>query len=126
MNIPKEELQQLSNTVREAVSECNYLEYDFTDWCEGSSLLMWYLVKEKYNITGKDNYVASGKFKGHGHFWNVINGVIVDTTVDQFARIKTGIISSKTVKNYKQKATILDDVEDVKELMSEEIKYILQ
>lgn len=124
MNIPKEDLQQLSNIVREAVSECNYLEYDFTDWCEGSSLLLWYLVKEKYNITGKDNYVASGTFKDKGHFWNVINGVLIDTTVDQFAKVKTGIVSSKTSKNYKQKATILDDIEDVKQLMSEEIEYI--
>lgn len=118
------ELQQLNYIVRKSVSECNDLDYDFTDWCEGASSLMWYLVKEKYNIDTKDNYIALGTFKNKGHYWNVINGIIIDTTIDQFGKLKTGIISAKSTKNYKQKSTLLTDIEDIKSLMSEEIDYI--
>ena len=59
-----------------------YLRSDFKDWCEGASSIMYYILS---NYTDeKDFHIMSGKFDGYGHEWIVINGEIVDATVDQF------------------------------------------
>lgn len=63
-------------------SDSEYLRSDFTDWCEGASSIMYYILS---NYTDeKDFHIMSGKFDGYGHEWVVINGEIVDATVDQF------------------------------------------
>ena len=59
-----------------------YLRSDFKDWCEGASSIMYYILS---NYTDeKDFHIMSGKFDGYGHEWIVINGEILDATVDQF------------------------------------------
>lgn len=59
-----------------------FLRSDFTNWCEGASSIMYYILS---NYTDeKDFHIMSGKFDGYGHEWIVINGEIVDATVDQF------------------------------------------
>ena len=43
---------------------------------------MYYILS---NYTDeKDFHIMSGKFDGYGHEWIVINGEIIDATVDQF------------------------------------------
>ena len=59
-----------------------FLRSDFTNLCEGASSIMYYILS---NYTDeKDFHIMSGKFDGYGHEWIVINGEIVDATVDQF------------------------------------------
>ena len=63
-------------------SDGEYLRSDFTDWCEGASSIMHYILS---NYTDeKDFHIMSGKFNGYSHEWIVVNGEIVDATVDQF------------------------------------------
>lgn len=63
-------------------TEDEYLRSDFTDWCDGASSIMYYILS---NYTDeKDFHIMSGKFNGCGHEWIVVNGEIVDATVDQF------------------------------------------
>lgn len=59
------------------------------------------------------NEVAEGTFKGNGHFWNIIDGVVVDTTIDQFGRYKPGIINKKHLKNYNIKKKVEFNREDL-------------
>ena len=59
-----------------------YLRSDFKDWCEGASSIMYYILS---NYTDEKYFhIMSGRFDGYGHEWIVINGEIVDATVDQF------------------------------------------
>ena len=59
-----------------------YLCSDFTGWCEGASAIMYYILT---NYTEeKDVHVINGTFNNFGHEWIVVNGEIIDATVDQF------------------------------------------
>lgn len=59
-----------------------YLRSDFTNWCEGATSIMHYILSNYTEET--DFHIMSGKFKGYGHKWIVVNGEIFDATVDQF------------------------------------------
>lgn len=63
-------------------SDGEYLRSDFTDWCEGASSIMYYILS--HYSDEKDFHIMSGKFNGYVHEWVVVNGEIVDATVDQF------------------------------------------
>lgn len=85
----------IRNKMNDIIEE---IQGDFTDWCELGTMLMYRLVKE--NHPEFKNEIALGKYKNNNHFWNIINDTIVDTTIDQFGRIKVGVINSKWLKNY--------------------------
>ena len=59
-----------------------YLRSDFTNWCEGTTSIMHYILSNYTEET--DFHIMSGKFKEYGHKWIVVNGEIFDATVDQF------------------------------------------
>ena len=59
-----------------------YLRSDFTNWCEGATSIMHYILSNYTEET--DFHIMSGKFKEYGHKWIVVNGEIFDATVDQF------------------------------------------
>lgn len=71
---------------------------DFTDWCELGTMLLFRLIRDKE--PNWENKVVRGYYKDNGHFWNVVNGMIVDTTVDQFGKIKPGVVNKKWLNNY--------------------------
>lgn len=59
-----------------------YLRSDFTGWCEGASSIIHYILS---NYTDeKDFHIISGRFNGYCHKWIVVDGGIIDATVDQF------------------------------------------
>lgn len=66
-----------------------------------------------------------GTFNCKGHFWNVIEGIIVDTTIDQFGEYEPGVIDKKYIKNYKVKNKIEFDIYDL-EHITEEIYPLLE
>lgn len=73
-----------------------YLRSDFTDWCEGASAIMYYILT---NYTEeKDVHIVNGTFNNFGHEWIVVNGEIIDATVDQFGD-DYSIYSSSLYKN---------------------------
>ena len=73
-----------------------YLRSDFTDWCEGASAIMYYILT---NYTEEEDvHIVNGTFNNFGHEWIVINGEIVDATVDQFGD-DYSIYSSSLYKN---------------------------
>lgn len=41
-----------------------------------------------------------GEFNGNGHFWNIVNGIYVDITVDQFGDYKYGVVSESNIHQY--------------------------
>ena len=95
-------LNHYTNEIRNKMNEIiEEIDNDFTDWCELGTMLMYRLIKEKF--PNADNKAVLGFYNGNGHFWNEINGVIVDTTVDQFGKIKVGVVNKKWLKNYKIK-----------------------
>lgn len=87
------------------------INYDFTGWCELGTMLMYRLVRD--TIPTLKNEVAFGWYKESGHFWNIIDGEIIDITVDQFGTIKPGIINKKWTKNYKIKNIKIFEEEDL-------------
>lgn len=73
-----------------------YLCSDFTDWCEGASAIMYYILT---NYTEEKMFhIANGTFNNFGHEWIVVNGEIIDATVDQFGD-DYSIYSSSLYKN---------------------------
>lgn len=72
-----------------------YLRSDFTDWCEGASAIMYYILT---NYTEEDVHIVNGTFNNFGHEWIVVNGEIIDATVDQFGD-DYSIYSSSLYKN---------------------------
>lgn len=72
--------------VRDALNNMDgyCLKNDFTDWCEGSSMLIYYIADKYMQISKDKNKIIYGQFKGEPHFWNVINDEIYDATIDQF------------------------------------------
>ena len=63
-------------------SENEYLRSDFTNWCDGASAIIYYILSNYTDI--KDVHIMTGYFNGHGHAWIVTDGEIIDATVDQF------------------------------------------
>lgn len=98
-------------------SDREYLRSDFTDWCAGASSIMHYILS---NYTEeKDFHIISGKFNGYGHEWIVVNGEILDATVDQFGD-DYSIYSSSLYKDLYQ-----EEAEDFEPLMFDDwIEYI--
>ena len=73
-----------------------YLRSDFTDWCEGASAIMYYILT---NYTEEEDvHIVNGTFNNFGHEWIVVNGEIMDATVDQFGD-DYSIYSSSLYKN---------------------------
>ena len=73
-----------------------YLRSDFTDWCEGASAIMYYILT---NYTEEEDvHIVNGTFNNFGHEWIVVNGEIIDATVDQFGD-DYSIYSSRLYKN---------------------------
>lgn len=95
INIINDEIRNKMNSIIEEI------QGDFTDWCELGSMLMYRFVKE--NLPQLNIKIIEGTFKDEGHFWNEINGIIVDTTIDQFGKYKSGVVNKKFIKNYKTK-----------------------
>lgn len=60
------------------------LEGDFTDWCEGSAMLVHYIADKYMKIDKRKNRIIYGYFNQEAHVWNLINGEIYDATIDQF------------------------------------------
>ena len=114
MEYSKEELtlnwyvETIRKTMNYIIEEING---DFTDWCELGTMLLFRLIRDRE--PSWDNKVARGYYKNDGHFWNVINGVVVDTTVDQFGGIKPGVINKKWLKNYTVDKFVNFDEEDL-------------
>lgn len=73
-----------------------YLRSDFTDWCEGASAIMHYILSNYTNE--KEFYIKAGEFNGFPHQWVVLNGEILDATVDQFGD-EYSIYTSKLYSN---------------------------
>lgn len=113
--------------VGEIRDKMNYIIYeidgDFTGWCELGTMLLFRIIKDHH--PNFSNEAIEGTFNGKGHFWNVIENVIVDTTVDQFGKYEPGIIDKRYTKNYKVKKKVEFDIEDL-ESMTEEIYQILE
>ncbi|HCL4447267.1 TPA: hypothetical protein N2D16_002872 [Clostridium botulinum] len=94
INIYSSKVRKTLNSMIEEINE------DFTGWCELTSMMMYRIIKENFpNI--KENKIVEGRFKNEGHYWNIIDDVIVDLTIDQFGRYKIGIINKRWLKNYK-------------------------
>jgi len=90
----------LSDIIREKMNSIiEEIDGDFVGWCELATESMKEAVS-KYIPEIKFNEVYKGKFKNEGHFWNVIDGVIVDLTIEQFGKYKSGIINKKFLNNY--------------------------
>lgn len=98
-------------------TDSEYLRSDFTDWCGGASSIVYYILS---NYTDeKDFHIISGKFNGYGHEWVVVNGEIIDATVDQFGD-DYSIYSSTLYRELYQ-----EEGEDFKPLMFDDwIEYI--
>lgn len=114
MKYSKEELilnwyvETIRNKMNEIIEEIND---DFTDWCELGTMLLFRLIRDKEPTW--DNKVVRGYYNGNGHFWNVMNGVIVDTTIDQFGRIKPGVVNKKQLRNYTVNKFVKFDEDDL-------------
>ena len=81
-----------------------YLRSDFTDWCEGASAIMYYILT---NYTEEEDvHIVNGTFNNFGHEWIVVNGEIIDATVDQFGD-DYSIYSSSLYKNLYRQSLIL-------------------
>jgi hypothetical protein len=117
------QLESLSTLTRNVLNSCYNLNNNFTNWCDAGSCLLWYFVDSKYHLHTKDNYITFGKFNNEGHFWNVVNGIIVDNTVDQFGNYKTGVVTLDTAKQYTEKFIELWDRNLISSMMENEIKY---
>jgi hypothetical protein len=117
------QLNELSNTTRKVLNSYYNLNNNFTNMCDAGSCLLWYFVDSKYHLTIRDNYITFGTFKDKGHFWNVVKGIIVDTTVDQFGDYNTGVITLQYTKYYTEKIIELWDRVLISNMMENEIKY---
>lgn len=98
-------IREVMNSV---ISEIND---DFTGWCELASMLMFRLIDE--TEPSLSNVVVRGFYKSEGHFWNLIDDKIVDVTVDQFGKIRIGVINNKWISNYIVKEFIYYSEEDL-------------
>ena len=113
MDILKKEIingytKEIRKNMNDIIEE---IDGDFSGWCELASMLMFRLVGARN--PSWDNKVAIGYYNGNGHYWNIIEGHIVDVTVDQFGRIKTGVVNKKWVSKYKIKEFINFEYEDL-------------
>lgn len=101
--------------VKEIRYKMNYIieeiDGDFEGWCELGTMLLFKVIESKF--PDLSNEVAEGTFKGNGHFWNIIDGIVVDTTIDQFGRYKPGIINKRHFKNYSIKKKVEFNREDL-------------
>ena len=93
-------LESMAKDVRKAmiVEFCG--EDDMTGECEQASIILWKYVKDIELVNPNENKVALGYFKGEGHFWNIINGIYVDITVDQFGEYSWGVVSEDKYCDY--------------------------
>lgn len=112
INIYVDEIRKTMNSIIEEING------NFEGWCELGTMLLYRVIGDKYPEF--KNEVFEGSFKNEGHFWNVINGVVVDTTIDQFGRYKVGIVNKKHLNNYKIKRKVNFRKEDL-EHMTEDI-----
>lgn len=99
------------------------IDGDFKNWCELGTMLLFRVIKEEYPELSNEAMV--GTFNCKGHFWNVIEGIIVDTTIDQFGEYEPGVIDKKYIKNYKVKNKVEFDIYDL-EHITEEIYPLLE
>jgi hypothetical protein len=118
------QLNELSNTTRKVLNSYYNLNNNYSNMCDAGSLLLWYLVDSKYHLSIRDNYITFGTFKENGHFWNVIKGVIVDTTIDQFGNYETGVITEQS-KYYTEKIIELWNKDLICIMMENEIRYYI-
>lgn len=112
--------EAIRKTMNDTITEING---DFTGWCELGSMLMFRYIKENFpNLNVK---IIEGTFKNEGHFWNEINGLIVDTTIDQFGKYKSGVVNKKFLNNYNPiKEKIYKDKEDFNNFIDDVYNYI--
>lgn len=86
--------------------------YNFpVDCCEKTSWFTGYVLKH----LGYDVKVIKGDFKavnGEHHFYNTVNGAVVDITVDQFGKFKYGIINEKLYSQKYGKVYEIYDIDD--------------
>lgn len=123
--LEKELLNEYCSEIRKAMNSIiQEINGDFTDWCELGTMLMFRLVRD--TIPTLKNEVAVGWYKGSGHFWNIIDGEIIDTTVDQFGKIKPGVINKKWIKNYKIKNIKILEEEDSLHMTDDIYDYICE
>lgn len=114
-------VKSIRMTMNEIIKEING---DFTGWCELGTMLLFRLVRDIEPTW--DNKVARGYYKDEGHFWNIINGVIVDTTVDQFGNIKPGIVNKRYINNYIIDKFVKFNEEDLRHMTdTDDLYYIV-
>lgn len=110
---------EIRRAMNEAIQEIND---DYTDWCELGTMVLFRLIQD-IDPTAS-NVVARGKYKEDGHFWNIINGKIVDTTIDQFGKIKPGVINKKWLNNYVVDKYVVFDEEDLIRMTEEVFDFL--
>ena len=75
-------------------------EDDMAGECEQASIIMWKYINDIKLVEPNQNKVVLGEFNGNGHIWNIVNGIYVDITVDQFGDYKWGVISNSDKYRY--------------------------
>lgn len=121
--ITDEALNHYVFEVRRAMNEAiQEIKGDYTDWCELGTMVLFRLLQ--HIDPTANNTVARGKYKESGHFWNVINGKIVDTTIDQFGKIKPGVINDKWLNNYTVDKYVVFDKEDLIKMTEEVFEFL--
>lgn len=73
----------LTDVTREVLNHFTHCCSDFYGMCENASAIMYYIIT---NYTDeKDVHIMRGTFNDYDHSWIVVNGEIIDATVDQFS-----------------------------------------
>ena len=93
-------LEKMAKEVRNAMITEFCGEDDTTDECEQASIISWKYINDIKLVDPTYNKVALGEFNGNGHFWNIVNGIYIDITVDQFGNYKWGVIQESDIHQY--------------------------
>lgn len=75
-------------------------EDDMAGEYEQASIIMWKYINDIKLVEPNQNKVVLGEFNGNGHFWNIVNGIYVDITVDQFGDYKYGVVLESNIHQY--------------------------
>ena len=89
-----DKINECIKVVRQYMKE-KYKSFPY-DYCHETSILFKYLLDElEINCE-----VIEGKWNDFDHFWNKVNGTIIDLTIDQFDKVKYGFVNQEYYKKW--------------------------
>ena len=122
----KEVLKKISIDIRKAMIKVFNGEDDVEGECEQASIILWKYINDTGLVSSDKNKVALGTFNNHGHYWNIVDDIFVDITIDQFGEYEYGVIGSNIIKDKYAIKEYVDYVDEISllEASDEFLKHV--